>query len=124
MSAAGTPGTAATSGTAAAMPTGSSNISKAFSWGSTILTGIGAIAFVGTFITTSALVGSSDAWSTIKGKLTGILVSTLLGGLAFAIGITLLIISRPALTSWLPALLSGLALTFSIAALCTAAISR
>ena len=107
-----------------AMPSAAPSQNKALQWGSLICTGVGAAAFIGTFITTLSLVGSSDAWAIIKGKITGVMIGSLLGGLVFSVGILLLVISRPSLTAWMPALLSGLALTVSMTAISVAAISR
>lgn len=109
---------------ATATQSAASGSSKMFSWGTSIFIGIGLLTYLGTFITTLTLVGSSDSWSSIKGNITGVLVSSLVGGIAFATGIVLLVISKPYLTSWLPTLISGLALTVAIAAVCVAAISR
>ena len=75
-------------------------------------------------IYTAVNVGSSDSWSTIKSKLMGILVTSLIGGIIFTIGLTLLVIGRPSLTAWLPATISALALSVAVAGVSVAAISR
>jgi hypothetical protein len=112
------------SATPAAAPAAAPTQSKALQWSSVVFTGVGAATFLGTFITTLKLVGSSDSWAIIKGQITGVLIATLLGGVIFSIGLMLLVISRPSLTSWLPTLLSALALTISMSAISVAAISR
>lgn len=117
---------AANSGSASApiMPTSASIQSKGLLWTSVIFTVLGALSFLGTFITTITLTGSSDAWAIIKGQITGVLIATLLGGLVFSIGLVLLLISRPSLTSWVPTLISAIAITVSMTAVSVAAISR
>lgn len=109
---------------AAAAPAAAPTQGKALQWASVVFTGVGAATFLGTFITTLKLVGSSDAWTVIKGQITGVLIATLLGGVIFSLGLMLLVISRPSLTSWLPSLLGALALTISMSAISVAAISR
>lgn len=111
------------SASAATAPTAPAQ-GKALQWTSLIFTGIGAATFLGTFITTLKLVGSSDSWTVIKSQITGVMIATLLGGLVFSVGLLLLVISRPSLTAWMPALLSGIAITVSMTALSVAAISR
>ena len=86
--------------------------------------GISALTLVINLIYTAASVGSSDSWATIKGKITGILVTSLIGGFIFSIALTLLMIARPSLTAWVPALISALALSIAVAAVSVAAISR
>jgi hypothetical protein len=98
--------------------------SRALYLTSAICSGLSALTLIATLIYTAASVGSSDSWSTIKSKITGILVSTLVAGLIFAVGLTLLLVVRPTLTTWLPSLVSAIALTLAVSAVCIAAISR
>jgi len=109
---------------APATPTSPSTQSKGLQWAAIIFTAVGALTFLSTFITTAVLTGSSDAWAVIKGQITGVLIATLLGGLIFSIGLVLLLISRPSLTTWVPTLISALAITVSMTAVSVAAISR
>lgn len=107
-----------------AIPAPAGGMSKGLYWGSVITSGLGAAAFIGTLITTIKLVGSSDSWSSIKGQLTGVMVSSLIGGLLFSIGLTLLVFTRPTLSSWISIAMSAIALTISMTAVAVAAISR